>query len=159
MIAAVEARATHSARVAAGAAYRPRTVSTLEHAPELTDDDRQRALRTVAEIRATLSAELGDGVLVTPTTPTTALSIDAVRAGTGALSPTFARTWNAVGFPATSIPIGFDRNRLPIGLQIVAPTGRDELCLAIACEFQRTTRWHRIEPPTHLYHQQIPEKP
>ncbi|AHH17467.1 glutamyl-tRNA(gln) amidotransferase subunit A [Nocardia nova SH22a] len=147
VIAAVEARATHSARLAAGAPYRPRTVATLEHGAGLTDDDRRRALRTVDEIRTVLSHELGDGVLVTPTAPTTALSIDAVRAGTETLSPTFTRTWNAVGFPATSIPMGFDRDGLPIGLQIVAPTGRDELCLGVGCAFQRRTRWHRIDPP------------
>ena len=50
--------------------------------------------------------------------------------------PACCTLWSLVGFPAISIPVGLAGNRLPVGMQIVAPTGADDRLLAAAawCE-------------------------
>jgi amidase len=45
---------------------------------------------------------------------------------------TFTEPWNATGQPAISLPLGRSSEGLPIGVQLVAGPGRDELLLAIA---------------------------
>ncbi|HEU0116004.1 MAG TPA: amidase, partial [Thermomicrobiales bacterium] len=64
--------------------------------------------------------------LVTPTVPATATSVDAATIaypdGAEPVHSGFTRLtmpFNATGQPALSIPVGFDRDGLPIGLQIV----------------------------------------
>jgi aspartyl-tRNA(Asn)/glutamyl-tRNA(Gln) amidotransferase subunit A len=43
---------------------------------------------------------------------------------------------NAAGNPAVSIPVGHDRAGLPIGAQLIAGFGNDELCLRLALELE-----------------------
>lgn len=46
---------------------------------------------------------------------------------------------NLTGVPAISVPCGFSSERLPIGLQLLAPWGEDERLLDIAEAFERAT--------------------
>lgn len=55
---------------------------------------------------------------------------------------------NLTGVPALSLPCGFTRSGLPIGLQLVAGLGRDATVLALGAEFQRATDWHCRRPST-----------
>lgn len=80
---------------------------------------------------------LGDnGVIILPTFPITAptgkliqlLIINAVN----------CTLWNCFGFPATNVPMGFDKNGLPIGLQVIAAPYQDRLCLALAKELEKS---------------------
>ena len=50
--------------------------------------------------------------------------------------PSCCTLWSLTGFPAISIPFAVAPNGLPLGLQIAAPTGRDDRVLAVAawCE-------------------------
>jgi fatty acid amide hydrolase 2 len=55
--------------------------------------------------------------------------------------------WNVLGLPATTVPAGFTRGGLPIGLQIVAGRGLDHVALAGAQAVESTTGgWVRAEP-------------
>ena len=102
-------------------------------------DDRRRLN---ARLAATL--ETWD-VLVMPTMPLTAFAAeDEVPPGGEADAPLPWVTWtpytypfNLSGQPAVSIPCGFDVNRLPVGLQIVAKWGADSLALAVARRFEK----------------------
>jgi aspartyl-tRNA(Asn)/glutamyl-tRNA(Gln) amidotransferase subunit A len=58
----------------------------------------------------------------------------------------FTYPWSLAGVPAISIPIGFDRNGLPIGCQLVAALGQEELLLHLASAYQQVTDWHRRRP-------------
>ncbi|WAX58354.1 amidase [Jatrophihabitans cynanchi] len=64
--------------------------------------------------------------------------------------------WNAVGNPVLSIPIGFARNGLPLGLQIAGRPFDERLVLRAGDAFQRITRWH-LETPTSLPTGSVPE--
>lgn len=57
-------------------------------------------------------------------------------------------TWpiNLVGVPAVTVPCGFDSAGLPIGMQIVAPWGREDLLLAAAATLERIRPWSTIRP-------------
>jgi amidase len=62
----------------------------------------------------------------------------------------FAWPWNVVGWPAISVPAGFDPSGLPIGAQLVAPAESEALLLSLAAEIEGSRRWHEQRPPATL---------
>jgi aspartyl-tRNA(Asn)/glutamyl-tRNA(Gln) amidotransferase subunit A len=56
---------------------------------------------------------------------------------------------NMAGVPAMSLPCGFSPGSLPVGLQLIAPLGGDEMLLSLGMAYQRETDWHRRQPPVH----------
>lgn len=55
--------------------------------------------------------------------------------------------FNVFGIPAISVPCGFTRAGLPIGLQIIGPRLGEAPVLALAHAYEQATEWHRREPP------------
>lgn len=57
-------------------------------------------------------------------------------------------TWafNILGLPALSVPCGFTRSGLPVGLQIVSAPFQEARILALAHAYEATTGWHRRKP-------------
>jgi aspartyl-tRNA(Asn)/glutamyl-tRNA(Gln) amidotransferase subunit A len=53
---------------------------------------------------------------------------------------------NYYGLPAISIPCGFDKTGLPLGLQIVGPPGEEGKVLDTANRYQNATKWHLQYP-------------
>ena len=53
----------------------------------------------------------------------------------------FCIPWSFMGVPAVSIPSGWSANGLPLGLQIVAPFGRDKEALQIAAWAEEALAW------------------
>jgi len=94
----------------------------------------------------------GVDLLVSPTTPDLPLSIAASREPpTGFGPPVSARNttpFNVFGLPSISVPCGFSRSGLPIGLQISGPAGGDAQVLAMARAYQARTAWHERRPGT-----------
>ena len=58
----------------------------------------------------------------------------------------FTFPFNGTGWPAASVPCGFNTEGLPIGLQIVAPWHQDALCLRAAAAFEALQPWHARQP-------------
>ena len=53
----------------------------------------------------------------------------------------------AVGLPALSVPAGFTRAGLPIGMQIVVGHRREEAAIAAGAAFEAARPWaHRVPP-------------
>ena len=50
---------------------------------------------------------------------------------------------NAAGLPAIVLPCGFAQG-LPVGVQLVAREGADDLLLALARQFERAHPWQRF---------------
>ncbi|MBI2686106.1 MAG: amidase [Acidobacteria bacterium] len=95
----------------------------------------------------------GIDVLVTPVTPTVAKRIGAATVQINGVEEDFrlattrmVRGINVLGFPAISIPCGFDANRMPIGLQIVARPFAERQLLAAAAALEDSTDFHRQSP-------------
>jgi aspartyl-tRNA(Asn)/glutamyl-tRNA(Gln) amidotransferase subunit A len=57
------------------------------------------------------------------------------------------RPANLTGHPALSIPCGFTRSGLPIGLQLIGPKWGEARLLSIALAFEDATNWHTRRPP------------
>jgi len=58
----------------------------------------------------------------------------------------FTFPFNGTGWPAASVPCGFNTEGLPIGLQIVAPWRQDGLCLRAAAAFEALQPWQARRP-------------
>jgi len=62
------------------------------------------------------------------------------------LADIFTIPVNLAGLPAISVPCGFTRQALPIGLQIIAPPFREETLLQVASAFEAATDFHTRKP-------------
>jgi len=86
--------------------------------------------------------------IIMPTSPTTAFKIGEKTADPlhMYLSDVYTIAVNLAGVPAVSIPCGFDRQNLPIGLQIIAAPFEEEKLLRIAKMFENQTDFHKRKP-------------
>jgi len=50
-------------------------------------------------------------------------------------------------WPTVSVPCGFTSSGLPIGMQISARPGADEVALQVAAAYEQATAWHKRLPP------------
>ncbi|MGF1480966.1 MAG: Asp-tRNA(Asn)/Glu-tRNA(Gln) amidotransferase subunit GatA [Cyanophyceae cyanobacterium] len=87
-------------------------------------------------------------VLVCPTSPATAF-----KAGEKTNDPLsmylldlMTIPVNLAGLPAISIPCGFDRQGLPVGLQIIGKVLREDLLFHVAHAYEQSTDWHQQVP-------------
>lgn len=53
----------------------------------------------------------------------------------------FTATFNATGQPAISLPLHWSDDGLPIGVQLVAPLGREDLLLRVASQLEQASPW------------------
>jgi aspartyl-tRNA(Asn)/glutamyl-tRNA(Gln) amidotransferase subunit A len=51
------------------------------------------------------------------------------------------------GHPGASVPCGFTREKLPIGLQIIGRRFEDATVLRVAHAYEQSTDWLRRRPP------------
>ena len=91
-------------------------------------------------------------VLVTPTAPIPAPTIAELKENPDLLRPREllllrnTRPANMWGLPAISVPCGFTRAGLPIGLQIIGPHWREDKVLQLAYAYEHATAWHKRSP-------------
>jgi amidase len=62
---------------------------------------------------------------------------------------TFTGVWNATGQPAISLPFAMSASGLPIGIQLVAAYGREDLLLRVAAQMEADVRWDLRRAPVH----------
>jgi aspartyl-tRNA(Asn)/glutamyl-tRNA(Gln) amidotransferase subunit A len=55
--------------------------------------------------------------------------------------------YNAYGIPSLTIPCGFDKQGLPIGLMICGPHFSEAKVFALAHAYEMATEWHTMRPP------------
>ena len=87
-------------------------------------------------------------ILITPTAPTSAFKIgekfdNPIQMY---LSDIFTISVNLAGVPAISIPCGFSKNGLPIGLQIIGRHFDEETVIRAAYTFEQNTNYHQKKP-------------
>jgi aspartyl-tRNA(Asn)/glutamyl-tRNA(Gln) amidotransferase subunit A len=120
-------------------------ISASEYIEGKRELDRLR--RAVADVFSTVD------LLVTPTTPILPQTVeealkDPVVPQPGGVAPSLRNTqpFDVYGLPTISIPCGFSRSGLPIGLQISGPHLGEPRVLALAQAFEQATEWHRRSP-------------
>jgi aspartyl-tRNA(Asn)/glutamyl-tRNA(Gln) amidotransferase subunit A len=87
-------------------------------------------------------------VIVTPTSPTTAFKLgektqDPLQMY---LSDIYTISANLAGLPALSLPCGFDRQGMPIGMQIIGKRFDESTVLRVAHAYEQATEWHLRKP-------------
>ncbi|MGC1676439.1 MAG: amidase [Candidatus Binataceae bacterium] len=120
--------------------------------------DLLRALEWVNQFtRATAKWWLdGFDILVTPTLATTAPPIGIFQlrpnehpADIGRrmayISP-FTIPWNVAGNPAISLPLHMTPDGMPVGVQLVAAYGREDLLLRLAAQIEAAAPWSQRQP-------------
>ncbi|TMH48280.1 MAG: Asp-tRNA(Asn)/Glu-tRNA(Gln) amidotransferase subunit GatA, partial [Betaproteobacteria bacterium] len=87
-------------------------------------------------------------VVVGPTSPTVAFKIGAKAADPVQmyLNDIYTIPANLAGLPGMSIPCGFGRDSLPVGLHIVGNYFSEAKMLNVAHQYQKATDWHKREP-------------
>jgi aspartyl-tRNA(Asn)/glutamyl-tRNA(Gln) amidotransferase subunit A len=127
--------------------FGPVVQANLERGAAISGEEYRDALRErerfVDEIRRGF-AECD--ALITPTAPMTALALDA-REAEFDRARRFTIPFSLAGLPAISIPCGFDRAGLPIGMQFVGGRLQEPLLLSVATVFEAATEFHRRGPP------------
>jgi aspartyl-tRNA(Asn)/glutamyl-tRNA(Gln) amidotransferase subunit A len=87
-------------------------------------------------------------LVVGPTTPTVAFKIGAKAADPVQmyLNDIYTIPANLAGLPGMSIPCGFGKGNLPVGLHIVGNYFTEAKMLNVAHQYQKATDWHKREP-------------
>lgn len=87
-------------------------------------------------------------VLLIPTSPIGAFKFGAYDDNPLAmdLQDYFTAPINLAGIPAISIPCGFTREKLPIGLQVVGKAFDEATIFHVAHAYEQATEWHTMRP-------------
>lgn len=87
-------------------------------------------------------------VLCAPITPTTAFKFGENTADPLAmyLADVMTITANLAGICGLSVPCGFDRQGLPIGLQILGPSLAEDRIMRVAHTYEQAHDWHKRRP-------------
>jgi aspartyl-tRNA(Asn)/glutamyl-tRNA(Gln) amidotransferase subunit A len=118
----------------------------------------QRALKARALIRRDFDAIFDPkgkyrlDALLTPTAPSTAFPIGSVYGDSVLMqySDQLTATTNHAGIPGLSFPVGFDKDNLPIGAQVLGPDYNEGRLLQIARAYEQVTEgepWRSLKPP------------
>jgi aspartyl-tRNA(Asn)/glutamyl-tRNA(Gln) amidotransferase subunit A len=146
-----------------GMAYMPPTkIEMKEIAQSGTAADSARTHDALAMIRRKVDAAFADiDLVVVPTTRSLPPSIsDSLKEEMGNRKPEHAydffdprsgctntAPFDVYGVPALSLPCGFSKSGLPIGLMIAGPHFSEGKVLALAYAYQQATDWHKRTPP------------
>jgi Asp-tRNA(Asn)/Glu-tRNA(Gln) amidotransferase A subunit family amidase len=124
--------------------YQPETLRRILAGAEISAADYIHNRRELEQSRRTIRETFATvDLLVTPTTPIPAPAIADLKANPDNLRPAElkllrnTRPFNVWGLPAISVPCGFTKNGLPIGLQIAGPHWREDLVLRLAYAYEQ----------------------
>lgn len=130
--------------------YQPETLRRIRSGEGISATEYIRRRRELEEHRLQahdIFAEVD--LLVTPTAPIQAPTTADLKKDPAALRPAElkllrnTRPFNVWGLPAISVPCGFTKTGLPIGLQIAGAHWREDLVLRLAHAYEQATDWHK----------------
>ena len=154
-LSSAEAYAYHESFVAKSPElYQPATLARIQSGARISADDALRASRDLQSSRDTIRKIFREvDVLLTPTVPMPPPAIADLREHPGDLRPQElvmlrnTRPFNVWGIPTISVPCGLTKDGLPIGLQLAAAHGREDVLLQAAHGYEQATEWHNKMPP------------
>ncbi len=123
-----------------------------------TDADLAGAVRAQRQLSASIAQFFsGHDVLVTPTIgqlPARHGTLDYDNAGYSVRGwlrrifeyGPFTAPFNVSGHPAISLPLGMSREGLPIGVQLVAAAGREDVLIRLAAQLEQAMPWADRQP-------------
>lgn len=139
--------------------YQPSTLAAIRAGAEIRSRDYIMAHREIGRLRQEIRKTFDSvDVIVTPTSPIAPPPISAFDAAYK--DPSFPNDPNDIrrivlrntspfdkyGLPTISVPCGFTRAGLPIGLQMAGAPGQDSVVLRLAHAYEQATDWHKRSP-------------
>ena len=145
-----EAWALHGARITSARATADPGVLRRFEASSAIDENGYRKAQAVREADQRRFADWFHGAdfLLTPATARTAPRLTEVDEGDFTLAR-YTRMANYLGLCAISLPCGFDRSGLPIGLQLIGRAGAEANLIAAAWGVERLLALPPRVPPLH----------
>ena len=142
-----EALAEHAVLLATRqAAYGRLTLQCLAIGAVVSDGDLGLARRAVRPLADTMTAAMANvDVVLTATTLGPALPFSAFDGEKAVWTPMRTIAFNVTGQPALSVPCGFE-NGLPLGMQLVARMGDEDLLCRVGHAFEQATD-HAVQRP------------
>jgi aspartyl-tRNA(Asn)/glutamyl-tRNA(Gln) amidotransferase subunit A len=138
--------------------YQPETLRRIMAGETVTAQDHQVKKAALLELRRNAVRIFDDvDLILTPTVPVLPPVIADLQEHPEQLRPAEivmlrnTRPFNVLGLPSISIPSGFSKSGLPIGLQITGPAHEDAVVLRFAHAFQQATDWHQRKPQVSGY--------
>jgi aspartyl-tRNA(Asn)/glutamyl-tRNA(Gln) amidotransferase subunit A len=133
--------------------YQPETLRRIRGGENISQPQILEGRRKLEQSRHEISHVFERiDVLVTPTTPIVAPELAELEKRPDQLRPAEivmlrnTRPFNVWGIPAISVPCGFTKAGLPIGLQISGPHGGEAVILQLAHAYEQATDWHKRSP-------------
>ena len=133
--------------------YDPETLKRIRSGSDVSAADyihRYRELLTQRREIAKLFNRVD--LIITPTTPQPPPTFAELAKSPNELRPKElimlrnTRPFNIYGLPSISVPCGFTKSGLPIGLQISGASGTEGSVLSLAGAYQKETDWHVKRP-------------
>ena len=134
--------------------YQSATRARIEGGSRVSASAYIEGRRELDRLRRAVAAVFSNvDLLATPTAPILPQTVEeAVNSPyvpqPGGVAPSLRNTqpFDIYGLPTISIPCGFSRTGLPIGLQISGPRLGESQVLALAHAYEQATEWHRRAP-------------
>ena len=131
--------------------YEASTLARIETGAEVPATEYAEALYQLKLVRKAIAQVFDDvDLLVTPTLPILPVAIETARESPLEATQILIRNtapFNSYGIPAITVPCGFSREGLPIGLQICGRALGEVDVLALAHAYEQATDWHERTPP------------
>jgi aspartyl-tRNA(Asn)/glutamyl-tRNA(Gln) amidotransferase subunit A len=153
-LASAEAYAYHKPLVESSPElYQPQTLARIQSGANISAHDALQASRELQASRQAIHEIFNEvDVLLTPTVPIPPPKIADLRAHPDQLRPQElimlrnTRPFNVWGIPTISVPCGFTKDGMPIGLQLAAAPWRGIVLLQAAQAYEQATAWHKKRP-------------
>ncbi len=135
--------------------YQPLTLFRVQKTAGISATDYIRECRRLKQFRADAERIFEQvDVVITPTVPAPApkladlesLAIPDVRPFEMKYLLRNTAPFSSLFWPSMSVPCGFSRDGLPIGMQMSARPGADSTVLRLAHAYERATDWHKRRP-------------
>lgn len=133
--------------------YHPATLARIQVGADISVEDVARACKELEASRHAIGKIFDEvDMLLTPTVPIPPPLIAELAAHPEDLRPRElimlrnTRPFNVWGIPAISVPCGFTKEGLPIGLQLASAPWREDVILQAAQAYEQATNWHEKMP-------------
>jgi aspartyl-tRNA(Asn)/glutamyl-tRNA(Gln) amidotransferase subunit A len=134
--------------------YQPPTLTRIKSGENVSAADAEWAKHNLETSRRVIRDIFNEvDILLTPAVPIPSPRIDELQKHSENLRPAElmmlrnTRPFNVWGIPAISVPCGFTKDGLPIGLQLAAAPWREDLLLQVAYAYEQATDWHERNRP------------
>jgi amidase len=60
----------------------------------------------------------------------------------------YAWPWNVLGWPGVNVPAGLTDDGLPVGAQLLGPSGSERRLVSLAAQLESVEKWADRRPPS-----------